>query len=184
MPEEISTIPKRGWYVVRTYSQHEKKVKASLEQAIENLNLKDKIFQVVIPCEEVVELKKNKRSVKDRPFFLGYVFVDMVIDQQTYWLIRNTQGVSGFLGGSKPAPLSEDERANLMGFIERPAQQKPKLAVTYEKGESVRIVDGPFTHFVGVVEETNEERGKLKIMVTVFGRPTPVELDFLQVERI
>jgi transcriptional antiterminator NusG len=108
----------------------------------------------------------------------------MVIDQKTFWLVRNTPGVSGFLGGTKPTPLSEEEQKNLLDFIERPAQTKPKLAVTYERGESVRIIDGPFTHFVGVVEDTNEERGKLKIMVTVFGRPTPVELDFLQVERI
>jgi len=176
--------PERGWYVIRTYSQHEKKVKETVELAVANLNLQEKIFKLVIPCEEIVELRKNKRYVKERPFFLGYVFADMIMDQETYWLIQNTPGVSGFLGGSKPTPLSEQERASLLDFIERPAQAKPKLAVTYEKGESVRIVDGPFTHFIGIVEDTNEERGKLKIMVTVFGRPTPVELDFLQVEKI
>jgi transcriptional antiterminator NusG len=184
MATDSVVTAERRWYVVRTYSQHEKKVKTSLEQAITNLNLQDKIFKIVIPCEEIVELRKNKRYIKERPFFLGYVFIDMTIDQKTFWLVRNTPGVSGFLGGTKPMPLSEEEQKNLLDFIERPAQTKPKLAVTYERGESVRITDGPFTHFVGVVEETNEEQGKLKIMITVFGRPTPVKLDFLQVEKI
>jgi transcription termination/antitermination protein NusG len=184
MDSESVMPAEKGWYVVRTYSQHERKVKASLEQAVANQSLQDKISKIVIPCEEVVELHKNKKYVKERPFFLGYVFVEMLMDQQTYWLIRNTAGVSGFLGGTKPTMLSEEEKKNLLGFVDRPVSAKPKFAVMYEKGESVRIVDGPFTHFVGVVEEANEERAKLKIMVTVFGRPTPVELDFLQVERI
>ena len=184
MSGEPIAAAERNWYVVRTYSQHEKKVRASRETAITNLSLQNKIFQIEIPFEEVVELRKNKRYIKEQPFFIGYVFVDMIIDQETYWLIRNTQGVSGFLGGSKPSPLSGEEKQNLLDFIAHPTQAKPKLAVTYERGESVRIADGPFTHFVGVVEDANEERGKLKIMVTVFGRSTPVELDFLQVEKI
>lgn len=182
--ETTQTVQKRGWYIIRTYSQHEKKVKESIKQAVENLNLKDKIFQAVIPYEEVVEIRKNKKYIKQRPFFPGYVFTDMIIDQEIYWLIKNIAGVSGFLGGTQPTPLSEQEKDNLLNLISKPVQAKPKPAVSYEKGESVTIIDGPFRHFVGAVEEINEEKGKLKIMVTIFGRQTPVELDFFQVEKM
>ncbi|MBU0951942.1 MAG: transcription termination/antitermination protein NusG [Elusimicrobia bacterium] len=172
----------RGWFVVRTRSEYEKKVKQSLEKTIANLALGEKIFKVVVPYEEVVELRRNKKYVKNRPYFTGYVFVDMDLDQDTYWVVKNTSGVSGFLGGTTPIPLPEDEIQNLIGIIERPAQVKP--AISFEKDETVRIIDGPFVHFMGVVEEINEEKGKLKVMVTIFGRSTPVELNFFQVEKI
>jgi transcriptional antiterminator NusG len=184
MADQISKTDQVKWYVIRTYSQYEKKVKEALEKAIENLNLKDKILKVVVPYEEIVEIRKNKKYIKQRPFFPGYVFVNMIFDQNIYWIIKNIAGVSGFLGGTHPAPLSEEEEKNILQFITQPVQTKPKPAVSFEKGENVSIIDGPFKHFVGTVEDVNEEKGKLKIMVTIFGRQTPVELDFFQVEKM
>jgi transcriptional antiterminator NusG len=171
------------WYVVHTYSGHEDRVKSSLDKAVQNLGMQERIAQILVPTEEVVEIKRNKKHFKKRKFFPGYVFIDMAIDNETYWLIRNTAGVTGFLGGVKPVPMPEDEVQNLLETMSSPAH-KPRPAITFEKEENVRIIEGPFKHFVGVVEEVNEERGKLKVMVTIFGRPTPVELDFLQVEKI
>lgn len=181
---ERGTGLKRAWYIVHTYSGHEDKVRANLERTVQSIGLKDKFFRVVIPTEEVVEVKKNKRYVKKRKFFPGYIMVDMVVDNDTYWMVRNTPGVTGFLGGVKPIPLPEEEIKNILELIEAPSTAKPKPAVLFEKGESVRIIDGPFRHFIGSVEEINSERGKLKVMVSIFGRPTPVELDFLQVEKL
>ena len=172
------------WYVVHTYSGHENKVKKSLEMAVDNLNMRDVISKVLVPTEEVVEVKQNKKRIKKRKFYPGYVFVEMTVNNMTYWLIRNTAGVTGFLGGVKPAPMAQDEVDNLLNTIENPDASKPRPAVSFEKEENVRIVEGPFKHFIGIVEEVNQERGKLRVMVTIFGRPTPVELDFLQIEKI
>lgn len=172
-----------SWYVIRTHSGYEKKVKASLEQAVNNLGLQNKIPQIVVPSEEVVEIRNNKRYVKERPFFPGYVFIEMALDNDVYWLVRNTTGVSGFLGGVRPIPMSEEEVNNLKELISKPAT-KPKPAVLFEKGETVRIIDGPFQHFLGSIEEIDEQRGKLKIMVTIFGRATPIVLNFFQVEKL
>jgi transcription termination/antitermination protein NusG len=171
------------WYVVHTYSGHEDRVKTSLEKAVANLGLSARISQVLVPTEEVVEIKRNKKHFKKRKFFPGYVFVEMEIDNETYWLVRNTAGVTGFLGGVKPVSMPEDEVKNLIETSTTPSA-KPRPAITFEKEENVRIIEGPFKHFIGIVEEVNEERGKLKVMVTIFGRPTPVELDFLQVEKL
>ena len=174
----------RAWYVVHTQSGHEDKVRATLEKAVANQDMGSKVFQVMIPTEEVVEIKRNKRVVKKRKFFPGYVLLDMVVDNETYWLIRNTPGVTGFLGGVKPTPLPDGEIKNIVELTTASAAGKPKPAVQFEKGESVRITEGPFRHFIGVVEEVNEAKAKLKAMVTIFGRATPVELDFLQVEKL
>ncbi|HBU69469.1 MAG TPA: transcription termination/antitermination protein NusG [Elusimicrobia bacterium] len=174
----------RLWYVVHTYSGHEDRVRTNLEKAVNNLGLTEKISQILVPTEEVVEIKRNKKHVKKRKFFPGYVFIEMEIDNETYWLVRNTAGVTGFLGGVKPVPMPEDEVKNLLETMSSPTGAKPRPAITFEKEENVRIIEGPFKHFVGIVEEVNEERGKLKVMVTIFGRPTPVELDFLQVEKL
>lgn len=182
--DEKTADVKQSWYIVHTYSGHEDKVKANLERSVQSTGLKDKLNRVVIPTEEVVEVKKNKRYVKKRKFFPGYIMVDMIVDNDTYWLVRNTPGVTGFLGGVKPVPLPEDEVKNILELVEAPSTAKPKPAVLFDKGESVRIIDGPFRHFIGSVEEINSERGKLKVMVSIFGRPTPVELDFLQVEKL
>ncbi|MDR2811535.1 MAG: transcription termination/antitermination protein NusG [Endomicrobium sp.] len=172
------------WYVVHTYSCHEDKVKKSLDMTVDNLNMRDVISKVVIPTEEIVEVKQSKKRIKKRKFYPGYIFVEMTINNTTYWLIRNTAGVTGFLGGVKPIPMAQNEVDNFLNIIVNPDASKPRLAVSFEKEENVRIVEGPFKHFIGIVAEINQERGKLRVMVTIFGRPTPVELEFLQVERI
>ncbi len=172
------------WYVVHTYSGHEDKVKKSLEMSVANLGMQEVISQILVPTEEVVEVKQNKKRIKKRKFYPGYVFIEMTINNDTYWLVRNTAGVTGFLGGVKPVPMAHEEVESLLNTIADPDASKPRPAVSFEKEENVRIIEGPFKHFIGIVDEVNQERGKLKVMVTIFGRPTPVELDFLQVEKI
>ncbi len=174
----------KQWYVVHTYSGHEDKVKNSIERTVENLGMQNLISQVLVPTEEVVSIKNNKKKIRKKKFYPGYVFIEMVINNETYWLVRNTTGVTGFLGGVKPAPMAEQEVENLINAVSNPESAKPRPAISFEKEENVRITEGPFKHFIGVVEEINQEKGKLKVMVTIFGRPTPVELDFLQVEKI
>lgn len=174
----------KKWYIVHTYTGHEDKVRAYLEKLISSGEMKDKISNILIPTEEIVEIRKNKRKISKRKFFPGYVLIEMIIDNETYWAVRNIPGVTGFLGGVKPAPLQPEELDNIVTLTQREAQAKPKPAVMFEKDESVRVIEGPFENFVGVVEDINEEKGKLRVMVTIFGRATPVELDFLQVEKI
>lgn len=180
----MTETQKRGWYVIHTYSGYEDKVRATLEKAVANQNFSNRIFQILIPTEDVVEIKKNKRTIKKRKFFPGYVLVDMMIDNESYWMIRNTPGVTGFLGGVKPAALPESEAKSLIDLATAPVDSKPKAAIQFEQGETVRINEGPFKHFIGTVEEVNEERAKIKVTVSIFGRGTPVELDFLQVEKL
>ncbi|MDR2666488.1 MAG: transcription termination/antitermination protein NusG [Endomicrobium sp.] len=172
------------WYVVHTYSGHEDKVKKSLEMTVANLSIQDTISQILIPTEEVVEIKQNKKIVKKRKFYPGYIFIEMTMNNMTYWLIRNTAGVTGFLGDVKPIPMAQSEVESLLNLIANPNVSKPRPAVSFEREEGVRIIEGPFKHFVGIVDEVNQERGKIRVMVTIFGRPTPVELDFLQVEKV
>jgi len=174
----------KKWYIVHTYTGHEDKVRAYLEKLISSGEMKDKISSILIPTEEIVEIRKNKRKISKRKFFPGYVLIEMIIDNETYWAVRNIPGVTGFLGGVKPAPIQSEELDNIVTLTQREAQAKPKPAVMFEKDESVRVIEGPFENFVGVVEDINEEKGKLRVMVTIFGRATPVELDFLQVEKI
>jgi transcriptional antiterminator NusG len=177
-------MAERQWFVVHTYSGHEDRVKSNLDKSVINLGIQDQIAQILVPTEEVVEIKRNKKYVRKRKFYPGYVFMDMIMNNETYWLVRNTAGVTGFLGGVKPAPMPEDEVKNLVDILASPSGAKPRPLVTFEKEENVRIIEGPFKHFIGIVEEVNEEKGKLKVMVTIFGRPTPVELHFLQVEKL
>jgi transcriptional antiterminator NusG len=172
------------WYVVHTYSGHEDKVKKSLEMAVVNLNMQNTISQILVPSEDVVEVKQNKKRIKKRKFYSGYVFVEMTINSMTYWLIKNTTGVTGFLGGVKPVPMLQSEVENLLNIAINSNASRPRPAVSFEKEENVCIIEGPFKHFIGIVEEVNHERGKLRVMVTIFGRPTPVELDFLQVDKM
>jgi len=174
----------KKWYIVHTYTGHEDKVRAYLEKMISSGEMKDKISNILIPTEEIVEIRKNKKRISKRKFFPGYVLIEMVIDNETYWAVRNIPGVTGFLGGVKPTPLQPEELDNIVALTQQQAQAKPKPAVMFEKDESVRVIEGPFENFVGVVENVNEEKGKLRVMVTIFGRATPVELDFLQVEKI
>lgn len=180
----MSETQMRSWYVIHTYSGHEDKVRATLEKAVANQHFSNKVFQILVPTEDVIEIKKNKRTIKKRKFFPGYVLMDMLIDNETYWLVRNTPGVTGFLGGIKPIPLQESEAKSLVELATMPQDAKPKAAIQFEQGETVRINEGPFKHFIGTVEEVNEERAKIKVTVSIFGRGTPVELDFLQVEKL
>ena len=172
------------WYIVNVYSGHEDKVKKGLEIAVANLNMQDTISQILVPTEEVIEVRQNKKKIKKRKFYHGYIFVEMTINNTTYWLIKNSAGVTGFLGGVKPIPMSQFEVENLLDIVVNPDISKPRPAVSFEKEENIRIIEGPFKHFIGIVEEVNHERGKLRVMVTIFGRPTPVELGFLQVEKV
>lgn len=174
----------KQWYVVHTYSGHEDKVKNSIERTVENLGMQNFISQVLVPTEEVVSVKNNKKKIRKKKFYPGYVFIEMIINNETYWLVRNTTGVTGFLGGVKPVPMAETEVENLLNTMEKPKDAKPRPVRSFEENENVRITEGPFNHFIGIVEEVNQEKGKLKVMVTIFGRPTPVELDFLQVEKV
>ncbi|HOW28436.1 MAG TPA: transcription termination/antitermination protein NusG [Elusimicrobiota bacterium] len=175
---------KRGWYIIHTYTGHEDKVKKTLEKQVALQSLSSRVFQILIPTEDVVELRRNKKQVRKRKFFPGYVLVDMDLDNETYWIIRNTPGVTGFLGGVQPTPLPDSDVQHLLALATAPADSKPRPAVVFEKGENVRINDGPFKHFIGTVEEVHEDQAKLKVMVSIFGRATPLKLDYLQVEKL
>lgn len=180
----MSQDTEKSWYLVHTYSGHEDKVRMSIEKAVAIKGMSDRIDQVVIPTEEVIELKKNKKHIRKRKFFPGYILVHMKSDNETCFLIRNTPSVTGFLGGSKPIALTPDDVERMMELNASIKTNKPRPAVIFDRGENVRINEGPFRHFVGTVEEVNEERAKLKVTVSIFGRATPVELDYLQVEKV
>lgn len=173
-----------SWYLIHTFSGHEDKVRTSIEKSVSINAMTDKIAQVVIPTEEVIELKKNKKQIRRRKFFPGYVLVQMKADNETCYMIRNTPGVTGFLGGANPIPLQQSDVERMMELNATLTTSKPRPAVVFGRGESVRINEGPFRHFVGTVEEVNEDRAKLKVTVSIFGRATPVELDYLQVEKV
>jgi transcriptional antiterminator NusG len=179
-----TTALQRGWYVVHVQSGYEDRVHKLLQRKIETDHLEQKLFSIFIPTEDVVEVKKNKRKISKRKFFPGYLLLDMKVDEETYWLVKGIQGVSGFLGEPRPTPLPDEEVKAIMDLTTASAAGKPRPAVQFEKGENIRIIEGPFRHFLGIVEEVNEAKAKIKAMVTIFGRPTPVELDFLQVEKI
>ncbi|MFH1221000.1 MAG: transcription termination/antitermination protein NusG [Candidatus Eisenbacteria bacterium] len=174
----------KKWYVVHTYSGHENKVKTVLERAITAQSLEGKVARVVIPTENVTEMRNGKRTVTTRKFFPSYILVEMEMDDETLHLVTNTPGVSRIVGvGTQPTPLREDEVARILDAIDT-RKAKPTPEIPYKIGEHVRVCDGPFNDFTGVVDEVNPERGKLKVMVSIFGRATPVELDFLQVKNI
>ncbi|MCX5786882.1 MAG: transcription termination/antitermination protein NusG [Elusimicrobia bacterium] len=173
----------KAWYVIHTRTGFEERVQKMLQQKIDNNELTGKLFQVLIPTEEVMQVKNTRKEVRKRKFFPGYVLVDLELDNNSYWAIRGVQGVSGFLGDPKPVPMEESEVQQILELVNSTSKEKPKPAVQFEKGENVRIIEGPFKHFMGVVEEVYDQKAKLKVTVTVFDRPTPVELDFLQVEK-
>ena len=171
----------RAWYVIHCYSGYENKVRYNLEQRIETMGVKDKIFDVVIPTQEEIEVKDGKRKVVERHVFPGYVLVNMVLTEESWYVVRNTPGVTGFVGmGNDPTPLRPEEVAQILKRMEADA---PHIKVTFRVGERVRIIDGPFNDFRGTVSEIDMERTKVRVMVNFFGRETPVELDFLQVEK-
>jgi transcriptional antiterminator NusG len=173
----------KQWYIVHTYSGYEDKVKSNIELLIKKHNVDDLISRIIIPTENIVIIRQNKKKVKQRKFYPSYIFIEMIITDVSYWFIKNIVGVTGFLGGIKPIPMGEEEVFNLLNVAEH-STSKPRPAILFEREEGVRITDGPFKHFVGVVDEINQEKGKIKVMVTIFGRPTSVELDFLQVEKM
>jgi transcriptional antiterminator NusG len=171
----------RSWYVIHCYSGYENKVRHNLEQRIETMGMKDKIFDVVIPTQEEIEVKDGKRRVVERHVFPGYVLVNMVLSEESWYVVRNTPGVTGFVGmGNLPTPLRPEEVSQILRRMEAEA---PHVKVSYKVSERVRIIDGPFNDFRGSVAEIDMERNKVRVMVNFFGRETPVELDFLQVEK-
>jgi transcriptional antiterminator NusG len=171
----------RLWYVVHCYSGYENKVKHNLEQRIETMQMQDQIFQVVVPTEDEMEVRDGKRRVIERRVFPGYILVQMILTDDSWFVVRNTPGVTGFVGmGNEPTPLRPEEVNAIMKRMEAEA---PKIKVTFKSGQKVRIIDGPFNEFIGVVDEIDMERAKVRVLVSFFGRETPVELDFLQVEK-
>ncbi|MCX5792518.1 MAG: transcription termination/antitermination protein NusG [Elusimicrobiota bacterium] len=174
----------KAWYVIHTRTGFEERVLKMLQAKIDTGEAVGHMFQVLIPTEDVMQVKNNQKKVSKRKFFPGYVLVNMDLDNNTYWMIRGVQGVSGFLGDPKPVPMDEVEVQQILELMNSTSQEKPKPAVQFEKGENVRIIEGPFKHFMGMVEDVNEAKAKLRVTVTVFDRPTPVELDFLQVEKV
>jgi transcriptional antiterminator NusG len=180
--EEEVSAEGRNWFVVHSYSGYENKVKKNLEHRIESLGMQDKIFEVVVPTEEEIELKDGQRRTVERRIFPGYILVDMMMDEDSWFVVRNTPGVTGFVGSiRKPTPL---RKRDVDKILKRMRAETPKVKVTFQLGQKVRIADGPFEDFVGAVDEIYADKGKVRILVSFFGRETPVELDFLQVEKI
>jgi len=172
----------RAWFVVHCYSGYENKVRHNLEQRIESMGMKDRVFDVVIPTQEEIEVKDGKRRSIERHVFPGYVLVNMIMSEESWYVVRNTPGVTGFVGmGNDPIPLRPEEVSQILRRMEAEA---PTIKVTYKPGETVRIIDGPFNDFHGTVDEIDMDRSKVRVMVNFFGRSTPVELDFLQVEKV
>jgi transcriptional antiterminator NusG len=174
----------KSWYVVHTQTGLEDKVKTSLENRISTKGLQDLITKVVIPTEQVSEIRSGKKRISERKFFPGYLLVEMELNENTYLLIKTTPGVTGFIGlGRKPMPLPQQEVDNILKRTEE-TQVKPSPKVIFEKGEQVRVTEGPFVNFNGTIDEINPAKGKLKVSVSIFGRATPVELEYWQVEKI
>ena len=175
----------KNWYVIHTYSGYENKVKANLEKRVETMRMQDKIFRVIVPEEEEVEIKNGKKKVVKKKIFPGYVLVELIMTDDSWYVVRNTPGVTGFVGssggGSKPTPLLPEEVEKLlkkMGIDEK------KVDIDLEIGETVQVTEGPFENFTGVVEEIDQEKGKVKVLVNMFGRETPLELDFSQIKKM
>ena len=172
----------RRWYVVHTYSGHEERVKKNLEQRIRFMDSGDEISQIVVPTEDEIEVRGGRRRTVTKKILPGYVLVEMAMTDSNWGVVRNTPGVTGFVGsGGKPTPLVEKEVAEM---LKRMAEEAPKIKVGFRKGQSVRVIGGPFVDFVGIVDEINLAKGKVKVLLTLFGQETPVELDFLQLEKL
>lgn len=172
------------WYIVHVYSGFENKVKAALEERIASSPHPEKFGEVLVPTEEIVELVKGKRKTSSRKFYPGYILVKMQLDDETWHVVNDTAKVTGFLGGrNKPSALSDDEADQILHRMEA-GKLKPQPKYFFESGDEIRVIDGPFTNFNGTVEEVNQEKGKIKVLVSIFGRSTPVELDFVQVQKL
>lgn len=171
----------KNWYVVHTYSGFEEKVKISLEEKIENMGLQDRITKILIPTERIVELKAGKKKETDKKFYPGYILVEMELNDESWHIVKSTPRVTGFVGGKSPVPIPEEEVEIIIQQLEKGPSTQVKTQ--FQKGESVRITDGPFSNFNGYVEDVDMDHGRLRVMVSIFGRQTPVELNFLQVEK-
>jgi transcriptional antiterminator NusG len=170
------------WYVVHTYSGHENKVATNLKQRIDTMKLSDKIFDIVVPTRNIVTVRHGKKEEQKEKIFPGYILVKMVLDDTTWLAVRTTQGVTAFVGaGNKPTPISEKEVETILKFM---ALEAPKYKATFSVGEAVKIIDGPFADFLGTIDNIDETKGKVKVLVSIFGRETPVELDFLQISKL
>lgn len=184
MSTETASNPNHKWYIVHAYSNFEKKVAESIREQAKNQGLEENFSEILVPTEEVVEIRRGRKVNAERKFFPGYVLVKMNLSDEAYHLIKNTPKVTGFLGsGSKPMPVSEKEVQRIIGTIEE-GVAAPKSVVLYEVGENVRVIDGPFASFNGSVEQVDEEKARLRVTVSIFGRATPVELEYAQVEKI
>lgn len=181
-PQSVAVPENARWYVVHTYSGHENKVATNLKQRIETMKLADKIFEIIVPTRNTVQVKHGKKSEIKEKIFPGYILVKMVLEDASWLAVRTTQGVTAFVGaGNKPTSISDKEVAAIMKFM---VMEAPKYKTSFSVGEAVKIVDGPFADFLGSIESIDEEKGKLKVLVSIFGRETPVELDFLQVAKL
>ena len=170
------------WYIVHTYAGHENKVARSLTQRVESMGFETRIFDIIVPTRNVVKVSQGKKETVKEKIFPGYVLVKMILDDESWFLVRSTQGVTAFIGaGNKPTPISEKEVEAIQKFMK---QEEPVYKVAFSEGEAVKIVDGPFADFLGTIDGIDEARGKLKVLVSIFGRETPVELDFLQVKKL
>jgi transcription termination/antitermination protein NusG len=177
----VKTSGEKLWYVVHCYSGYENKVRHAIEQRIETMGMRDKIFDVIVPTEEELEIKDGKRRTVERRVFPGYILVEMKMDEDSWYVVRNTPGVTGFVGmGNDPTPLRPEE---VKQILDRMSSDKPVLKVDFKIGQKVRIIDGPFNDFIGTVAAIDPEKHKVRVMVNFFGRDTPVELDFLEVEK-
>jgi transcriptional antiterminator NusG len=174
--------PKAAWYVVHTQSGHEARVLETLRQRVETMNLTDKIFELLVPTQDRVIIRGGKKATIKEKIFPGYMLVKMVYDDTSWLAVRTTPGITGFVGaGNKPTPLLEEEVKNIQKFISAPA---PRFKTKFSVGEAVKITDGPFADFLGTINEMDEEKGRVKVLVSIFGRETPVELDFLQIQKV
>lgn len=181
-PPKAAAHPNAKWYVVHTYSGHENKVATNLKQRIETMKLADKIFEIVVPTRNVVHVRHGKKEEQKEKIFPGYILVNMILDDTSWLAVRTTQGVTAFVGaGNKPTPISQKEVETILKFM---AMEAPKYKASFSVGEAVKIVDGPFADFLGTIDNIDEEKGKIKVLVSIFGRETPVELDFLQVSKL
>jgi len=172
----------KGWYVIHTYAGYENKVKTNLDKRVESMEMQDKIFKVLVPMEKEIEIKNGQKKTTMRKVFPGYVLVEMIMEDDSWFVVRNTPGVTGFVGpGSKPVPLSEKEVHHI---LKQMGLDEPKPKHDFAVKEQIRVISGPFNNFIGTIEEIHPERGKLKVSVSMFGRETPVELNFDQVEKL
>jgi transcriptional antiterminator NusG len=184
-PNQTAQEDERAWYAIHTYSGYENKVKSHLEARIASMDMRNKIFRVIVPMEEEVEIKQGQRRTVQRKVFPGYVLVEMIMSDEAWYVVRNTPGVTSFVGsGTRPIPLQEHEIKSILKQITKETADKPKAKISFSKGQSVRVIDGPFTEFIGTVSDINMDRNKVTVLVSFFGRETLVVLDFLQVEKI